>query len=272
MGLLYTRKKASSVSSPGMADVSTVQNACRVRKPVPNTMARRGRRAVWKRLPLMSYSRRRARILAMQVLCEWDVQHDEAHDHTQALERLAREEAEDDRSAERLKHSADAAPGWPEGSPGRAASPAAGGSSGGAGFLFREGPACGSGAAKPSPAEPPGPGEFAEGSAAEAEMLAYARGLVSAYHAQRQRVDDRIAAAAEHWELPRMLPVDRNAMRVAVVEMLSGDAPAKVAIDEAIEIAREFGSEESARFVNGVLDLVYKRLERSEASGSKTGV
>ena len=100
------------------------------------------------------------------------------------------------------------------------------------------------------------------------EPLAYAGELVAAYHARRQGVDDRIAAAAEHWELPRMLSVDRNVMRVAVAEMILGETPMKVAIDEAIEIAREYGSEDSARFVNGVLDLVYKRVRRSEGNGT----
>jgi N utilization substance protein B len=108
-----------------------------------------------------------------------------------------------------------------------------------------------------------------EGSAEEAAVLAYARELVSAYHGRRQGVDDRVSAAAEHWELPRMLSVDRNVMRVAVVEMLLGETPMKVAIDEAIEIAREYGSEDSAKFVNGVLDLIYQRLARSEAGGSE---
>jgi N utilization substance protein B len=65
-----------------------------------------------------------------------------------------------------------------------------------------------------------------------------------------------------------MLSVDRNVMRVAVVEMLLGETPMKVAIDEAIEIAREYGSEDSAKFVNGVLDLIYQRLEKREAGGS----
>jgi len=94
-------------------------------------------------------------------------------------------------------------------------------------------------------------------------VVDYARAVIEAYRERRQSVDDRIAAAAEHWELSRMSPVDRNAMRVAVAEMLLGETPAKVAMDEAIEIAREYGGEESPRFVNGVLDLVYQRLSGS---------
>lgn len=100
------------------------------------------------------------------------------------------------------------------------------------------------------------------------DVLTYARTVVEGFWARRQSVDDRISAASANWTLARMSPVERNTMRVAVVEMLSDAPPPKVALDEAIEIAREFGGEDSPRFVNGVLDLVLKRLESGrEAAG-----
>ncbi|RME39315.1 MAG: transcription antitermination factor NusB [Planctomycetota bacterium] len=94
------------------------------------------------------------------------------------------------------------------------------------------------------------------------EARAYARTLVTVFQRQRQQVDDRIAAACDNWDFSRVSPVDRNVMRVAVVEMLGAKVPVKVALNEAIEIAREYGGADSPRFVNGVLDTIRKRLEK----------
>jgi len=91
----------------------------------------------------------------------------------------------------------------------------------------------------------------------------YATRLILAYLKQRQGIDDRISAAAANWSLSRMSPVERNAMRLATVEMLDDTIPVKVALDEAIEIGREYGGAESPRFINGVLDLVMRRLDRT---------
>ena len=74
---------------------------------------------------------------------------------------------------------------------------------------------------------------------------------------ERSRVDELIASCSENWRLGRLSHVDRNILRVATYELLRRrDVPASVAIDEAIEIAKRFGSDESATFVNGVLDSV----------------
>jgi N utilization substance protein B len=75
-------------------------------------------------------------------------------------------------------------------------------------------------------------------------------------------IDRRLTEAAENWRLPRMATVDRNVLRLGAFELLhTPDTPATVAIDEAIELARRFGSADSSAFVNGVLD----RLHRSPA-------
>jgi N utilization substance protein B len=71
-------------------------------------------------------------------------------------------------------------------------------------------------------------------------------------------VDGRIARHAEHWRLERMPAVDRNILRLAVYEMTRAGTPAAVAIDEALELARKFSSEESVQFINGVLDAVHR--------------
>ena len=75
------------------------------------------------------------------------------------------------------------------------------------------------------------------------------------------KIDQIISQFAEHWDLERMAVVDRNILRLAVYELLwPDDVPPKVAINEAIEIAKKFGTKESSRFINGVLDRIHKEL------------
>jgi N utilization substance protein B len=75
-----------------------------------------------------------------------------------------------------------------------------------------------------------------------------------------EAIDGAIALAAEHWALKRMAVLDRNLLRLATAELLffQGEVPPKVAINEAIEIAKRYGSDESPRFVNGILDKILK--------------
>jgi N utilization substance protein B len=72
--------------------------------------------------------------------------------------------------------------------------------------------------------------------------------------------DRLIAAHAEHWRPERMSVVDRNILRLAVYELLEGQTPHPVVIDEALEIARRFSGEEAVQFINGVLDAIRKDL------------
>ena len=93
------------------------------------------------------------------------------------------------------------------------------------------------------------------------ELRTFASALVHGAKRQQAQIDARIAASAEHWDLDRMAVVDRNLLRLAVYELLfEPDVPAKVAINEAIEIAKKFGTAESGRFINGVLDRIYREL------------
>ena len=86
---------------------------------------------------------------------------------------------------------------------------------------------------------------------------AFAIALVAGVQDQRSRIDCLIADAAEHWQVSRLSKVDVSVLRVATGELLGcEDIPARVTIDEAIEIARRFGVEDSAAFVNGVLDRI----------------
>jgi N utilization substance protein B len=90
---------------------------------------------------------------------------------------------------------------------------------------------------------------------AREEAERFARELVEGVTASRERIDALIAERTEHWRLPRLSRVDLCLLRLATFELLARpEIPASVTINEAIEIARRFGSEESAAFVNGVLD------------------
>ncbi|HZN52080.1 MAG TPA: transcription antitermination factor NusB [Methylomirabilota bacterium] len=85
--------------------------------------------------------------------------------------------------------------------------------------------------------------------------------LVRGTKANQAKIDQIISQFAEHWDLDRMAVVDRNILRLAVYELLwTDDVPPKVAINEAIEIAKKFGTKESSRFINGVLDRIHKEL------------
>lgn len=92
------------------------------------------------------------------------------------------------------------------------------------------------------------------------EAFEYAQMLVRGTVDNRERIDGLIRGQADNWRLERMPPVDRNILRLAVFEMLhERDTPKLVVLDEAIELAKKFGSEQSGRFVNGLLDGLLKQ-------------
>lgn len=84
---------------------------------------------------------------------------------------------------------------------------------------------------------------------------------------EQEMLDALITRRSEHWKLERMPVVDRNILRLAAWELLKTKTPAAVVIDEAIELARRFSGDESARFVNGVLDAMRKGEEISQGAG-----
>lgn len=83
----------------------------------------------------------------------------------------------------------------------------------------------------------------------------------------RPEIDARIESAAENWELSRMAGTDRNTIRLGVFELCYTDTPHQVVIDEAVELARKFGSAQSPQFVNGLLDRLVPK-EKRESSDS----
>ena len=93
--------------------------------------------------------------------------------------------------------------------------------------------------------------------------------LIAALEGRGPEIDGELAAAmAGRWTVARLAATDRAVLRVAIAEMLARPgSPARVVLDEAIEIARTYGSEESGRFVNGVLDHAARRLRPDELAG-----
>lgn len=91
----------------------------------------------------------------------------------------------------------------------------------------------------------------------------YAKGLVNGALANRQAIDDVISSVSAEWRLERMASVDRNIARIAIFEMRFGDEnlSASVVINEAVELAKAFGTDDSSRFVNGILGSLVKNKE-----------
>jgi len=89
------------------------------------------------------------------------------------------------------------------------------------------------------------------------ELIRFAEEILNGVIQRRGEIDQRLAQVAENWSVERMAAVDRNVLRIGVFELLcQPDTPTKVIIDEAIELAKRYGSAESPAFVNGVLDRV----------------
>jgi N utilization substance protein B len=99
-----------------------------------------------------------------------------------------------------------------------------------------------------------------DGGELDEEGAAFARHLVGVVEARAQEIDDIIQAASKNWRLERMARVDRNILRLATAELFAGDAPVKVVLNEAVELAKRFGTAESPPFVNGILDRIAHRI------------
>jgi N utilization substance protein B len=92
---------------------------------------------------------------------------------------------------------------------------------------------------------------------ADAETERFADELVRGVQSERNAIDEIIQKSSTNWKLDRMARVDRNILRIAVYEILRrADVPLRVSLNEAIEMGKKFGSEESSAFVNGVLDKI----------------
>jgi N utilization substance protein B len=86
------------------------------------------------------------------------------------------------------------------------------------------------------------------------ELISFARSLVSGVRRNREELDALLARTADNWRVERMAATDRNVLRLGAYEILYADTPDRVAINEAVELAKRYGTAQSAQFVNGILD------------------
>lgn len=93
------------------------------------------------------------------------------------------------------------------------------------------------------------------------KQVEMAMSLIEGVRAHKAEIDAKIVSHAENWTLARMALTDRNALRVGAYELLYTDTPAAIVINEAVEIAKMFGSENSAAFVNGILDKIARERQ-----------
>lgn len=101
--------------------------------------------------------------------------------------------------------------------------------------------------------------ELLESRLTDPELTAFAKSLLAGVRSRRDALDEAIQSAARNWELHRMAATDRNVLRLGAFELLYTDTPSRVAIDEAVELAKRFGTAQSASFVNGILDHLMHR-------------
>ena len=85
-------------------------------------------------------------------------------------------------------------------------------------------------------------------------LIDFAWSLFTGVRENREAIDERITAVSDHWKIERMAPTDRNVIRICIFEIDRIGTPAAVVLNEAVELAREFGTEHSSSFVNGILD------------------
>jgi len=108
--------------------------------------------------------------------------------------------------------------------------------------------------------------DFLQRSSSQPEVKDYMEGLVATIFRKKESIDGILEKCSDNWSLQRMTVIDRNILRIATCELMDRpDIPPKVAIDEAVEIAKKYGSEDSPDFINGVLDRVNKEVRGEPA-------
>lgn len=104
----------------------------------------------------------------------------------------------------------------------------------------------------------------------DGKLVAFARSLIDGVRIHRDSLDQALGRTAMNWRLSRMAATDRNVLRLGAYELIHTDTPGRVVINEAIDLARRYGSDNSASFVNGVLDKLMKLdIEEKKASGNR---
>lgn len=97
-------------------------------------------------------------------------------------------------------------------------------------------------------------------------ILTYARTVLNGIEENREKIDAKISSLSQNWKLERMSLVDRNILRMAIYEITIGKgAPPKVAVNEAIELAKQYSSEESFQFINGILNRAFTEIAADDS-------
>jgi len=96
-------------------------------------------------------------------------------------------------------------------------------------------------------------------------LIDFAKELLVGVRSHRAEIDKLLSKYSANWSIKRMATSDRNVMRIAAYEMLYGETPGRVAINEAIDIAKRYGSLNSGAFVNGILDRMFKDHKAADA-------
>ena len=103
-----------------------------------------------------------------------------------------------------------------------------------------------------------------------ADAVAFARGLIEGVLAQQDEIDRVIAKAAPAWPVDQLAAIDRNVLRLAITEMLGDNGtPVRAVINEAVELAKSFGSDNSAKFINGVLGSIERQRKELQTELAK---
>jgi transcription antitermination protein NusB len=105
---------------------------------------------------------------------------------------------------------------------------------------------------------------FVHGRLNSPELEEFCMSLILGVRRNQAELDEQLSQIADNWSVARMAATDRNVMRLGAFEILYTDTPDRAAINEAVELAKRFGSAQSAQFVNGILD---KFLHRKEPPG-----
>lgn len=95
------------------------------------------------------------------------------------------------------------------------------------------------------------------------DLIVFAQNLLTGIRNHADEIDAALGETASNWKITRMAPSDLSALRLGAYEILYTDTPTAVVINEAIELAKRFGSEESGKFVNGILDRLGKKTKAS---------
>jgi transcription antitermination protein NusB len=92
-----------------------------------------------------------------------------------------------------------------------------------------------------------------------AELVEFAQGLLAGTRRNRPELDQLLTELADNWSLVRMAATDRNVLRLGAYELMFTETPGAVVINEALELAKRYGTKQSSQFVNGILDRLQKR-------------